>query len=74
LTDEEEKKSRYYIDGSSQSNFVGREGLLLRLKAKLLPKDDGQKEAKRRIFVMHGLGGTGKTQVALKFAEENRDR
>ncbi|KAJ7639205.1 hypothetical protein FB45DRAFT_1001147 [Roridomyces roridus] len=28
---------------------------------------------KRRIFVLHGLGGSGKTQIALKFLEETSD-
>ncbi|KAJ7615443.1 hypothetical protein FB45DRAFT_243892 [Roridomyces roridus] len=28
-----------------------------------------QEPKKRRIFVLHGLGGSGKTQVALKFLE-----
>ncbi|KAJ7607583.1 P-loop containing nucleoside triphosphate hydrolase protein [Roridomyces roridus] len=32
-----------------------------------------QEPRKRRIFVLHGLGGSGKTQVALKFLEETAD-
>jgi ATP-dependent protease HslVU (ClpYQ) ATPase subunit len=52
---------------------VGRKDLLSTLKAELLPKDDSRKDVKRRTFVMHGLGGTGKTEIALKFAEDNRE-
>ncbi|KAG9125348.1 hypothetical protein FRC07_007991 [Ceratobasidium sp. 392] len=28
----------------------------------------------RHIFVLHGLGGSGKTQIALRFVETHRDR
>ena len=28
---------------------------------------------KRRVFVLHGLGGAGKTQIALKFVEMCQD-
>ena len=28
----------------------------------------------QRKFVLHGTGGMGKTQVALKFVDENRER
>ncbi|KAJ7347383.1 hypothetical protein DFH08DRAFT_936894 [Mycena albidolilacea] len=33
-----------------------------------------QELGKLRIFVLHGLGGTGKTQIALKFIEESLSR
>ncbi|KAJ7614890.1 P-loop containing nucleoside triphosphate hydrolase protein [Roridomyces roridus] len=32
-----------------------------------------QEPKKRRIFVLYGLGGSGKTQIALKFLEETSD-
>jgi len=27
---------------------------------------------KRHVFVLHGLGGTGKSQIAFKFVEESQ--
>ncbi|KAJ7850762.1 hypothetical protein B0H14DRAFT_839018 [Mycena olivaceomarginata] len=33
-----------------------------------------QNRGKRHISVLHGLGGAGKTQTALKFVDENNDR
>ena len=31
-----------------------------------------ERQARQRSGVLHGLGGAGKTQIAIKFAEENR--
>ncbi|QRV94760.1 nephrocystin-3 protein [Ceratobasidium sp. AG-Ba] len=44
--------------------FVGREQQLSKMSQYL-----GGEAAQRRIFVLHGLGGVGKTQLALKFVE-----
>src|SRR5271155_1507136 len=33
-----------------------------------------QREGRPRALVIHGLGGSGKTQLALNFIEEHRDR
>ncbi|KAF8421167.1 hypothetical protein EV426DRAFT_217969 [Tirmania nivea] len=35
---------------------------------------EGDKVDRQRRAVLYGLGGAGKTQIALKFAEDNRDR
>jgi len=32
-----------------------------------------QVQTERQIFLLHGLGGIGKTQICLKFIEENSD-
>ncbi|KAG8748554.1 hypothetical protein FRC10_003688 [Ceratobasidium sp. 414] len=48
---------------------VGREPELKQLEKCLA---DGSKE--RRVFVLYGLGGAGKTQLALRFAELHRDK
>ena len=29
---------------------------------------------RQRVFVLHGTGGMGKTQLALKFVDENSER
>ncbi|KAG9128366.1 hypothetical protein FRC07_000040 [Ceratobasidium sp. 392] len=49
--------------------FTGRIAELEKLEACLV---DGSKE--RRVFVLYGLGGAGKTQLALRFAEMHKDR
>ncbi|KAJ7610079.1 hypothetical protein FB45DRAFT_336013 [Roridomyces roridus] len=44
--------------------FQGRKGILDKMQQYFF-----QDNKKRRVFVLHGLGGSGKTQIALKFLE-----
>ncbi|KAJ7607744.1 hypothetical protein FB45DRAFT_394216 [Roridomyces roridus] len=48
--------------------FQGRQEILEKMQTYF-----SQEPKKRRIFVLHGLGGSGKTQVALKFLESTND-
>ncbi|KAG8764149.1 hypothetical protein FRC12_008245, partial [Ceratobasidium sp. 428] len=50
--------------------FTGRTAVLTQMKNYFMD-DSGSSE--RHIFVLHGLGGSGKTQIALKFVEIHRD-
>ncbi|KXS98970.1 hypothetical protein AC578_4979 [Pseudocercospora eumusae] len=52
-------------------HFVGQETLLRSLEEALLPARSVQTVTGRR-FVLRGLSGSGKTQVALRFAEQHR--
>jgi hypothetical protein len=51
----------------SSMMFTGRSAYLQRLKDHFV--SNGMK--KRKSFLLHGLGGIGKTQICLKFIEEN---
>ncbi|KAI1184758.1 hypothetical protein F5B17DRAFT_433242 [Nemania serpens] len=53
------------IPYSRNSQFQFREDLLQRMHAKLQPGTDA---TSLRVTGLHGLGGVGKTQVALEFA------
>ncbi|KAG9090155.1 hypothetical protein FS749_000785 [Ceratobasidium sp. UAMH 11750] len=48
--------------------FTGREDEIEQIRACLSPGD-----RERRVFVLHGLGGTGKTQIALKAIEQTSE-
>ena len=51
------------------TRFTGRTEIIAKLKEHLCanPKDGVQK---RKYFLLHGMGGIGKTQICLKFIEE----
>ncbi|KAF8696436.1 hypothetical protein AX14_001606 [Amanita brunnescens Koide BX004] len=49
--------------------FSGRDVYLQKLRDYFDPNVGGQ----RKSFLLYGLGGIGKTQICLKFAEENVD-
>jgi signal recognition particle GTPase len=54
-------------------NFIGREDILDALRTTHLGSRSLQLH-KRAVSVLMGLGGSGKTQTALKFAQEYEER
>ena len=52
------------------NKYVGREQEMSAIEGSLLP---GLANTQRRIVVLHGLGGTGKTQLSLAYARKHRD-
>ncbi|KAL2115914.1 hypothetical protein VTJ04DRAFT_10169 [Mycothermus thermophilus] len=53
-------------------NFVARPSVTAELEKCLLPQPCSR-ETRRRIFVLYGLGGIGKTQLAADFARRHKD-
>jgi len=54
------------------SIFTGRKNIMKTLEVFFSARPHGSKP--RREYLLHGLGGAGKTQIALKFAEEYQNR
>ncbi len=52
--------------------FKGRQGILEQLDAYFYPRTGGERH--RREFLLYGMGGSGKSQIALKFAEAYEQR
>lgn len=53
--------------------FTGREEELVRLKQALCPSLSANVQNKiPKIYIIYGMGGAGKSEVALKFAHEHR--
>ena len=50
--------------------FTGRKDILKRLAHNLDPSISSVALRKQRIFVLYGLGGTGKTQIMAKFVDD----
>jgi DNA replication protein DnaC len=55
----------------SSANFTGRRDYLTKLRAFFNAESDGPH--RRKSFLLYGMGGIGKTQICLKFTEENSD-
>lgn len=53
---------------SANENFTGREEELHKMHNTLQTTTSGSVTARKRLVVLHGLGGIGKTQLALKYA------
>jgi len=51
------------------TSFIGRRDILDKLRRYFDSESTSQ-----RIFVLHGLGGAGKSQLSFKFIEESRDK
>lgn len=52
------------------SKFVAQDAAMSQLREALLPASIH--EARRKVFVLHGLGGIGKTQLAVEFARKHQ--
>ena len=60
---------------SRQQNplFTGRQDDLEKIQKALCPLDPKDKQnTKANVFVLYGMGGAGKSEVALKFAYDHR--
>ena len=53
------------------ATFVERPVEMAKLKDALLPQ---MRRCRQKVFVLHGLGGMGKTQLAVEFARQNHLR
>ncbi|KAF2810715.1 uncharacterized protein BDZ99DRAFT_287606 [Mytilinidion resinicola] len=55
------------------ASFFGRDAILSLIDQKLLPSDSLDSQT-QKVFALCGLGGVGKTQVAMEYAFSRRDK
>jgi ATP-dependent Lon protease len=63
----------YLVSRAVNEHFTGRKDIRQRLIDCLTPGRHPRSRKQRR-FVLHGMGGSGKTQISLKFADECRKK
>ncbi|NUS14900.1 MAG: ATP-binding protein, partial [Streptomyces sp.] len=61
-----------YLPGSASGLFVGRDAELRRLRALLAEGSEAAVVQPGRTHAIHGLGGIGKSALALRYAHEHR--
>ncbi|KAI4221929.1 MAG: hypothetical protein L6R40_008609 [Gallowayella cf. fulva] len=67
-------RNKYFeVPRNPSSVFTGREEICEQLHACCSPSGKTNIQRQQKRFVIHGLGGSGKTQVCLKFAEDHRE-
>jgi DNA replication protein DnaC len=62
-------KIEYKPRAPSSANFTGRRDYLTKLRDFFSAESDGP--LRRKSFLLYGMGGIGKTQICLRFTEEN---
>jgi Cdc6-like AAA superfamily ATPase len=68
------KKNKHFaIPKAVESHYLGREMELNTLAQAFWSKDQVQNHQQKR-YVIYGVGGSGKTQLCGKYAQEFRDR
>jgi hypothetical protein len=63
----------WLVPRGANAFFTGRRKILEKLEQQLLPSCNQYPSARQKRFILHGLGGAGKSEICLKFLEENRD-
>ncbi|KAI4161334.1 MAG: hypothetical protein LQ342_005001 [Letrouitia transgressa] len=66
--------NKYFeVPRNASSVFTGREEIYGQLQARCLPSSTLNLRGQQKRYVVYGLGGSGKTQICLKFVEEYRE-
>lgn len=64
----------YCIPHNLSTIFTGRDNIIQKIYNRFLSSDPGEKTLEQKRFVLYGLGGSGKTQACIKFAQDYRER
>ena len=64
----------YHVPYNLSGIFTGRGNVLQKLRDGCLPQQSNDRVVEQKRFVLYGLGGSGKTQTCIKFAQDFRER
>lgn len=68
------RNRHFFPPQETAADFIGRENVSEILNHALFPPGDSLSVNRQRKFVVHGMGGSGKTQICSKFARDNREQ
>jgi hypothetical protein len=68
---QKEKLPCYYVPFGRDEQFYGREDILTKIKNALDPVDG---DPRSRAFALYGMGGVGKTKIALQYVNSSRSK
>ncbi|KAI9774480.1 MAG: hypothetical protein M1839_001713 [Geoglossum umbratile] len=68
------RNEHYHVPRNVSSMFTGRDEVCKLLREQCLPSESQSRPRVHKVFVLYGLGGSGKTQVCLKFAQDHREK
>ena len=64
----------YCVPQNLSAIFTGRDDIIQKIYNGFLSSDSEEKNLEQKRFVLYGLGGSGKTQACIKFAQDHRER
>ncbi|KAI9856197.1 MAG: hypothetical protein M1813_009214 [Trichoglossum hirsutum] len=67
------RNEHYLVPHNVSSMFTGRDDICQLLRERCLRSEKHGGMEVLKVFVLYGLGGSGKTQVCLKFAHDHRE-
>ena len=67
------RNKHFEVPRNASPVFTGREEICEELQTRCLPPSEHNTHRQQKRYVIYGLGGSGKTQVCLKFAEDDRE-
>lgn len=73
-TDRTLRNKYFRVPHNVSSTFTGRDVITQVLRNRILDSTNSEAPKQQKRFVLYGLGGSGKTQFCLKFAQDNRGR
>lgn len=71
---ERPRNKHFHIPQVVSSIFTGREDISHAVEESLFTPQDDNSPRQQRRFIIHGIGGSGKTQFCSKFAQDYRER
>ena len=68
------RNRHFHIPQAVSSIFTGREDISQTVEDSLLAPESTQPNRQQRRFIIHGMGGSGKSQFCSKFAQDHREK